>query len=93
VPDDDVGALRAAYDATDDRPVFLVVDDDRVGAGPSPREVRQMVTSKPVILVVDDQPDDRRALSRDLRRRYGGDYRILSARSGAAAPSSPSPAG
>lgn len=43
-----------------------------------------MVASKPVILVVDDQPDDRRALSRDLRRRYGGDYRILTARSGAA---------
>jgi thioredoxin reductase (NADPH) len=43
-----------------------------------------MVASKPVILVVDDQPDDRHALSRDLRRRYGGDYRVLTARSGAA---------
>jgi thioredoxin reductase (NADPH) len=43
-----------------------------------------MVASKPVILVVDDQPDDRHALSRDLRRRYGGDYRILTARSGLA---------
>ena len=43
-----------------------------------------MVASKPVILVVDDQPDERQVLSRDLRRRYGGDYRVLTARSGAA---------
>jgi thioredoxin reductase (NADPH) len=43
-----------------------------------------MVASKPVILVVDDQPDDRHALSRAMRRRYGLDYRILTARSGLA---------
>jgi thioredoxin reductase (NADPH) len=61
-----------------------MVDDDWVSGSALSREVRQMVASKPVILVVDDQPDDRHALSRDLRRRFGGDYRILTARSGAA---------
>ncbi|MDX1530289.1 MAG: FAD-dependent oxidoreductase [Rhodothermales bacterium] len=41
--------------------------------------------SKPVILVVDDDPEVLRAVARDLRRRYGGDYRILRAPSGAEA--------
>src|SRR3954453_21763110 len=41
-----------------------------------------MVASKPVILVVDDQAEDRHGLSRDLRRRFGGDYRMLTARRG-----------
>ncbi len=41
--------------------------------------------SRPVILVVDDDPEVLRAVDRDLRRVYGGDYRILSADSGAAA--------
>ena len=38
--------------------------------------------SKPAILVVDDDPDVLRAIARDLRRRYGHDYRVLRAASG-----------
>ncbi len=38
--------------------------------------------TKPVILVVDDDPDVLRAIARDLRRRYGQDYRVLRAASG-----------
>ncbi|MEU8900772.1 FAD-dependent oxidoreductase [Nocardia sp. NPDC048505] len=39
--------------------------------------------SKPAILSVDDDPGVSRAVVRDLRRRYGADYRILRAESGA----------
>ena len=38
-----------------------------------------------VILTVDDDPGVSRAVTRDLRRRYGSDYRIVRAESGAAA--------
>jgi thioredoxin reductase (NADPH) len=38
-----------------------------------------------VILTVDDDPGVSRAVARDLRRRYGGDYRIVRAESGASA--------
>jgi thioredoxin reductase (NADPH) len=38
--------------------------------------------AKPVILAVDDDPDVLRAVVRDLRHRYGDDYRILRAASG-----------
>ncbi len=41
--------------------------------------------AKPAILSVDDDPGVSRAVVRDLRRRYGGDYRILRAESGASA--------
>ncbi|MGK8468872.1 FAD-dependent oxidoreductase [Nocardia cyriacigeorgica] len=40
---------------------------------------------KPAILSVDDDPGVSRAVVRDLRRRYGADYRILRAESGPAA--------
>ena len=39
-------------------------------------------TSRPVLLTVDDDPSVSRAVARDLRRRYGSDYRILRADSG-----------
>jgi thioredoxin reductase (NADPH) len=39
----------------------------------------------PAILTVDDEPEVLRAVERDLRRKYGKDYRILGADSGAAA--------
>ncbi|MEU4340189.1 FAD-dependent oxidoreductase [Nocardia sp. NPDC023852] len=42
-------------------------------------------TPKPAILSVDDDPGVSRAVVRDLRRRYGADYRILRAESGAQA--------
>ncbi|MFJ7060767.1 FAD-dependent oxidoreductase [Streptomyces griseobrunneus] len=38
-----------------------------------------------VILTVDDDPGVSRAIARDLRRRYGGDYRIVRAESGGSA--------
>jgi len=49
---------------------------------PSPRgaDARQ---SRPVLLTVDDDPSVSRAVARDLRRRYGNEYRILRADSGA----------
>jgi thioredoxin reductase (NADPH) len=42
-------------------------------------------TSRPAILTVDDDPSVSRAVARDLRRRYGEDYRVLRAESGEAA--------
>ncbi len=41
--------------------------------------------ARPVLLTVDDDPAVSRAVARDLRRRYGNDYRILRADSGPAA--------
>jgi thioredoxin reductase (NADPH) len=41
-----------------------------------------MELSKPVLLTVDDDPGVSRAVARDLRRRYGPDYRIVRAESG-----------
>ena len=38
--------------------------------------------SKPVILAVDDDPLVSAAVARDLRSRYGADYRIVRAVSG-----------
>ena len=40
---------------------------------------------RPVILAVDDEPEVLRAIERDLRRRYGQDYRIVRADSGPSA--------
>ena len=40
---------------------------------------------KPVIMAVDDEPSVLAAVTRDLRRRYGGDYAVLRATSGAEA--------
>ena len=44
-----------------------------------------MATTKPTILAVDDDPVVSQAIVRDLRRRYGADYRIIPTTSGAAA--------
>ena len=41
--------------------------------------------TKPVLLTVDDDPEVLRAIERDLRRKYAGDYRVLRSDSGAAA--------
>jgi thioredoxin reductase (NADPH) len=41
--------------------------------------------ASPAILTVDDEPEVLRAVERDLRRKYGRDYRVLGADSGAAA--------
>ncbi len=44
-----------------------------------------MIMAKPVIWTVDDDPDVLRAVERDLRRKYGDRYRVISADSGASA--------
>lgn len=41
--------------------------------------------AKPAILLVDDDPDVLRAIERDVRRHFGGTYRVLRASSGAQA--------
>jgi thioredoxin reductase (NADPH) len=41
--------------------------------------------SAPAILTVDDEPEVLRAVERDLRRKYGKEYRVLAADSGSAA--------
>ena len=43
------------------------------------------MTSRPVLLTVDDDPAVGRALARDLRRRYGADHRIVRADDGRSA--------
>jgi thioredoxin reductase (NADPH) len=45
-------------------------------------EERRARTARPVLLTVDDDPSVSRAVARDLRRRYGADYRIVRADSG-----------
>ncbi len=41
--------------------------------------------TKPILLVVDDDPDVLNAIARDLRKKYGRDFRVLRAESGTAA--------
>ena len=41
--------------------------------------------TRPTILTVDDDPEVLRSIARDLRKKYGAEYRILRAESGAAA--------
>ena len=43
----------------------------------------ELVMEKPVILTVDDDPQVLRAIARDLRQRYGDEYSVLRAESGA----------
>jgi thioredoxin reductase (NADPH) len=54
-------------------------------SAPAAAPSREAGTAKPVMLSVDDDPEVVRAIERDLRRRYGHDYRVLRAESGAAA--------
>jgi len=44
-----------------------------------------VVGQKPVVVAVEDDPAALSAFQRDLRRKYGEDYRIIGAGSGAAA--------
>jgi thioredoxin reductase (NADPH) len=46
------------------------------------REGGTLAMANPVILVVDDDPQVLRAVERELRGRFGGDYRIVAAGSG-----------
>ena len=41
--------------------------------------------TKPVLLTIDDDAEVLRAIERDLRRKYAGDFRVLRADSGTAA--------
>jgi thioredoxin reductase (NADPH) len=45
-------------------------------------EARAERAARPVLLTVDDDPSVSRAVARDLRRRYGADYRIMRSESG-----------
>ncbi len=45
-------------------------------------EARPERQARPVVLTVDDDPSVSRAVARDLRRRYGADYRIMRSDSG-----------
>ena len=45
-------------------------------------EPRAERAARPVLLTVDDDPSVSRAVARDLRRRYGADYRIMRSESG-----------
>ena len=45
-------------------------------------ETRPDRAARPVLLTVDDDPSVSRAVARDLRRRYGVDYRIMRSESG-----------
>jgi thioredoxin reductase (NADPH) len=42
-----------------------------------------LVVSQPILMTVDDDPAVSRSVARDLRRRYGQDYRVVRAGSGA----------
>jgi thioredoxin reductase (NADPH) len=53
--------------------------DPSTGSG---REGDSRQQGRPVLLTVDDDPSVSRAVARDLRRRYGADYRILRASTG-----------
>ena len=44
-----------------------------------------MGVTRPVLMTVDDDPGVSRSVARDLRRRYGQDYRIVRAESGSEA--------
>jgi len=50
-----------------------------------PRLTTHSMTTKPVILTVDDDPEVLQAVARDLRREYGDRFRVLRAESGAVA--------
>ncbi|HEX2450123.1 MAG TPA: FAD-dependent oxidoreductase [Gemmatimonadales bacterium] len=54
-------------------------------AGPAAAPAAAPAPTKPVLLGVDDDPEVVRAIERDLRRRYGHDYRVMRAESGRAA--------
>jgi thioredoxin reductase (NADPH) len=67
-------AARRAHDTGKPRP------SRGVAAIPYHRDVTE--ATKPVLLTVDDDPGVSRAVARDLRRRYGQDYRVVRAESG-----------
>ena len=73
--------LRSATPAAEPstgRPARLASDCTAAG-------VTGVAMGKPVLLSVDDDPGVSRAVARDLRRRYGEDYRVLRASSAAEA--------
>jgi thioredoxin reductase (NADPH) len=53
-----------------------------VTAQTEPDAARPERASRPILLTVDDDPSVSRAVARDLRRRYGAEYRVMRADSG-----------
>ena len=51
-------------------------------SGPATEPAARDRTARPILLTVDDDPSVSRAVARDLRRRYGQEYRIMRADSG-----------
>src|SRR5947199_226037 len=47
--------------------------------------MRNTMATKPILLTADDDPEVLRAIERDLRRKYGKDYRVLRADAGVTA--------
>ena len=64
---------------------------------PRPEAEPRERLARPILLTVDDDPTVSRAVARDLRRRYGADYRVVRADSGPEgltfAPAATSPTG
>jgi thioredoxin reductase (NADPH) len=58
------------------------VSDTVIEATPSASTANGAAVARPVILTVDDDPGVSRAIARDLRRRYGENWRIMRAESG-----------
>src|ERR671920_1499920 len=73
-------ALRPVRDALDDRAyaAFTAAHHVRSRA----LGARRSRMSKPVLMTVDDDPGVSRAVARDLRRKYGGEFRVVRAESG-----------
>ena len=62
--------------------LFDLIESTLVALRPSSGGYRVLPVAKATILAVDDDPSVSQAVARDLRRRYGADYRIARAASG-----------
>src|ERR1700746_547462 len=66
-------------------PLFQAGSFRKIGCGSTLIETQGVGIPSPAIISVDDEPEVLRAVERDLRRKYGKDYRVLGTDSGNAA--------